>query len=94
MRIRKISITSVLALILACAMLIGIISNIFVPLNLKATCLVLIGCLAIWYLKPLYLKWTGRLSQRTFNWILAVIIILMMVIQLLVLRFLPASCLS
>ena len=32
MRIRKISITSVLALILACAMLIGIISNIFVPL--------------------------------------------------------------
>lgn len=91
MRIRKISITSVLALILACAMLIGIISNIFVPLNLKATCLVLIGCLAIWYLKPLYLKWTSQLSQRTVNWILAVIIILMMVVQLLVLRFLPAS---
>lgn len=91
MRIRKISMTSVLALILACAMMIGIIANVFVPINLKTTSLILVGCLAIWYLKPLYLKWTNQLSQRTVNWILTVIVILMMVIQLLVIRFLPAS---
>ncbi|GAX02836.1 hypothetical protein IWT140_00434 [Secundilactobacillus pentosiphilus] len=90
-RFRKISITSTLALILALAMIIGIVSNLIQPFDIKATCSVLIGCLVIWYLKPIYLKWVKGLSETAISRMLTVIFIAMMVIQLLVIHFLPAS---
>ena len=91
MRIKRVSITSILALILALAMVIGIVSNLVQPFDIKASSLVLIGCLAVWYLKPLYLKWSEQLSETAMTRILTVIFIAIMIIQLLVIRFLPAS---
>lgn len=91
MRIKKISMTAILALLLALMMVIGIISNLLMPANLKATCLVLAGVLIIWYIKPRFLKWNERLSEANTTRILTVIMLLIMVIQLLVIRFLPAS---
>lgn len=91
MRIKKVSITSILALILGFAMIIGIISNLLRPFDIKATCLVLIGCLTIWYLKPLYLKWDASLSEKTVTRIITLIFIAIMIVQLLVIRFLPTS---
>lgn len=91
MRIKKISITSILALILAFAMLIGMVSNLLIPFNFKATCLVLIGYALAWYLKPIFVKLLHPLSEATMTKIISVILILILIIQLLVIQYLPAS---
>lgn len=91
MRSRKINVTATLGLLLAFAMLIGIVSNVVIPLNLKVTSLVLLGVIAAWYAKPIYLKWAGRLSEHQVTQILITIIGLMMIVQIWVLRFTPAT---
>lgn len=91
MRIKRISITSILALILAFAMVIGIISNLIKPVSLKSTALVLITVLIIWYIKPCFLRWVKTLSERTVTRIFMGIMIAIVVIQILVIQFLPSS---
>lgn len=91
MRTRKINVTSILGLFLAFGMMIGIISNIATPFNLKATVLVLLGSLVAWYFKPAFLKWAESLSKRRVTQLLIAAITIMMAVQIFVLRFTPAT---
>ncbi|KRK98067.1 hypothetical protein FD04_GL001045 [Secundilactobacillus odoratitofui DSM 19909 = JCM 15043] len=88
---RHSSITAILGLILAIAMGIGIVSNLVVPFNFKMTAVVVIGCIVVWQLKPYYLNWAERLSDKTVNWLLVAMVALIVIIQIAVLWVTPAT---
>ncbi|WP_252902558.1 hypothetical protein [Paucilactobacillus hokkaidonensis] len=72
-------------------LLIGIISNIVAPINVKESCLVVIISVILWYLWPYFKVKTNQLSQKTVTWCIGIGIILIFIIQLIVLRYLPAT---
>lgn len=78
-------------LLLAGGLLIGIISNIVAPINVKESCLVVIISVILWYLWPYFKVKTNQLSQKTVTWCIGIGIILIFIIQLIVLRYLPAT---
>lgn len=91
MQFKRISMTSILALILAFAMVIGIIANLIKPLSLKSAALVIIGCVVVWYLKPLFLKWVKKLSEKSMTRVIYATMVAIIIIQVLVIHFLPVS---
>ncbi|KJU73932.1 hypothetical protein AH70_09715 [Pediococcus damnosus LMG 28219] len=88
---KKLTVFKIFPLILAFGLLIGIVSNIFFPQDVKLSCLVVIACAGLAFVWPLFQTLTNRLSSKSVTRFIISGLLLMVVIQLLVLHFLPVT---
>lgn len=88
---KKIDILKIFPGILILCLAIGIITNIMVPVNIKLSALLVIlvtvGALSVRRLK----FWLQGLKMRTINIWIAISLVAMVIVQLIVLRYLPAT---
>lgn len=89
--IKKYNLMKLFPLLLSLGLLIGIISNVVYPLNIKLSCLVIMAAVLLWYGWPFFKLKTNRLSYPQVRWIILVGLMIIFIIQLLVLRYLPAT---
>lgn len=87
----KHDLTKLFPFILAMGLLIGIISNVIDPQNIKASCLIIISCIIIWYLTPYFKAKTNSFNHQTVTKMIWIGITFIFIIQLIVLHFLPAT---
>lgn len=91
MVLKRIRWFNVFPIVLGLSLLIGIVSNIVAPINIKLSCLILIGVLVLaygWrYLRP----WLDHLSAPTFRRLLVGSFAAMVVVQLIGLFFFPVT---
>ena len=88
---RRRTVSNWLGLLLALALTVGIFSNVVYPQNFKATVLVLLGCLVVWTGHRWYIQQVNQLSAQLVNRLIVIAFAVMVLVQLFVLNFLPAS---
>ncbi len=91
MLLRKINLTNFFAVLLIGGLGLGIVSNVIFPKNPKLSYLVLAVAALLWFIKPYFKRFADRLSPRTMKWAFVGSMGAILVIQLLILHFLPAT---
>lgn len=91
MLLRKINLTNFFAVLLIGGLSLGIVSNVIFPKNPKLSYLVLAVAAVLWFIKPYFKRFADRLSPRTMKWAFIGNMGAILVIQLLILHFLPAT---
>ncbi|ANZ65336.1 hypothetical protein AYR62_15465 [Secundilactobacillus paracollinoides] len=89
--LRKINLTNFFAVLLIGGLGLGILSNVIFPQNPKLSCLVLAIAAGLWFIKPYFKKWTDRFSPQTIKWAFVGTMGIILLVQLLILHFLPAT---
>lgn len=88
---KKISIFKIFPLILAGGLVIGIISNIIYPKNIKLSCLVVIACSVLAFVWPIFRNFTNQISKNLMTHLLIGGLGLILIVQLLILNYLPVT---
>ncbi|WP_125979815.1 hypothetical protein [Loigolactobacillus iwatensis] len=88
---KKLNLMKLFPLLLAGGLLIGVISNIVYPQNIKLSGLVIIASTLVWYIWPYFKIKTNQLNKTTISWTIGIGLTLIFIIQLIVLCYLPVT---